>query len=145
MVFRRIVAHLVGMALVWPMCASAASVYVDNVDASFEKEDKASESNGFFKCELVVGIAKYPTRTSLRVKLLKSVRSILSTVTIDVRKFSMLNDIAIPYSPQIIPIVEAGIVSNIFETTRMKQIDMGDGGIGIALTADALRSLSMMA
>jgi len=122
----------VSLFLIWSLHASAVTFYADGVDASFEKEDQASENNGYFKCELNLSIVKLPTGVNFRVKLLKHGDTLFPTATVDVGTFTMSN--GIPYNPRKTPIVDTGIVSNIFETAQhTKQVDMGDGGVGFLL------------
>lgn len=120
--------------------AAATSIYAESVDASFETEDKVSESNGYFKCELNLGIVKVPKGVNLRAKLLKHGESYFPTVTVDAGEFTMSN--GIPYNPRKIAITDPSILSNIFETTpQMPRTDMGDGGFAISFTAEQFAGL----
>jgi hypothetical protein len=143
MVSRYIAALAVSLYFIGPLHASAATFYADGVDASFERGDQASENKGYFNCELNLAIVKLPTGVDLRVKLLKHGDTLFPTATVDVAEFTMSN--GIPYNPRRIPIVDAGIVSNLFETAQhTKQVDMGDGGIGIVLTAEQFALLMVV-
>jgi hypothetical protein len=120
--------------------ATAASIYADALDATFESEDKTSERIGYFKCELNLAIAKPPNGVNLRAKLFKNGKTVIATATVDAGEFTMSN--GIPYNPRKIAITDPSILSNIFETTsQMPRTDMGDGGFAISFTGEQFAAL----
>jgi hypothetical protein len=123
--------------------ANATTIYADTVDASFEKEDAVSEATGHFKCELNLALLKLPNSVNLRIKMLRHDKNYYMAATVDAVEFTISN--GIPFNPKRIPIVSPSIASNMFETTpQMPQVDMHDGGFGIAVTPEQFGRLSAL-
>jgi len=133
MQFRNSVRCLIAAWACFPAASSIAMdafIYPDLVTPSFEKEDAASAKNGYKKCEISATLMKLPEGVDLRVKVLSDGRTVQSSLTVDVVKFTVSN--GVPFDPRKVPISSADVLSNIFQTTpEMQHFDMGDGGIGI--------------
>lgn len=135
MSFCRTAAIAASFFLTWPMHVLAATSYADGVDATVERQDKASELNGYLKCELSIGIVKLPTDVTFRVKILKHGSAHFYTATFDVVEVTMAN--GVPYGAKKVPILDGNVASNGFSTERdTKHVPMSGGGIGIMLTED---------
>ena len=99
-------------------------IYPDTVKSIFEKEDEPSGKNGYKKCEISITMNAGANAefVDLRAKVLTGGNGAMSTLTVDVVEFTVSN--GIPYEPKRKPISSAKVVSNVFETTAMRQIDM---------------------
>lgn len=125
-------ATLLFAAVSVPSIAAQKFVYPESISPTFEGTDEKSAKQGYKKCEISVTLVKEVAQgVEFRVKLITDGKVVVSTLTVDVVEFTVSN--GVPYDPRRRPISTARVVSNVFETTTMPQVDMGDGGLGIAL------------